>query len=387
MSGARTTLRWRLTLVYGAVAIAVGLALLFLSVYLVNRALLDGRLNVPNAFVPLPGGRVLALDTYQEQLRKATLSRLTRQGFLVLLVIGAIGIGIGYLLAGRVLRPLQQITSTAQRLSAEQLDARIALPGPEDELKQLADTFDAMLDRLQASFEAQRRFVADASHELRTPLAVMRTEVDVALADPDATADDLRAAALVVRDATMRADRLVDSLLLLARSDRLAVDGLPLRERVELPEVSAAALAAVAREAEERHIVLTSSYAPAAVYGDRGLLERLAGNLVENGVRHNVLGGEVRVTVRPGLVHVENTGPEIRLQDVRRLAEPFERLHRDSTGPGAGLGLSIVRAVADAHGARLELAPRAGGGLLAEVGFTAPRPAAHPPAGARPALA
>src|SRR3954452_24158040 len=325
MSDTRTTLRWRLTLVYGAVAVAVGLALLFLSVYLVNRALLDGRLEVRNAFVPLPGGRVLALDTYQEQLRKATLSRLTRQGFVVLLVIGAIGVGIAYFLAGRVLRPLQQITSTAQRLSAEQLDARIALPGPEDELKQLADTFDAMLDRLQASFESQRRFVADASHELRTPLAGMRTEVDVALADPDATAADLRAAALVVRDATMRADRLVDSLLLLAPSDRLSLDRLPVRARGQLPDVCAAALSAVGSEAEGRQIVLTSSYAPAAVYGDRGLLERLAGNLVENGVRHNVDGGWVRVDTGTvgdrARLQVMSSGHVVAHEDVPRLFE------------------------------------------------------------------
>src|SRR4051794_36857875 len=260
MSEARTTLRWRLTLVYGAVAVAVGLALLFLSVYLVNRALLDSRLDVPGAFVPLPGGRVLALDTFQDQLRKATLSRLTRQGFLLLLVIGAIGIGVGYLLAGRVLKPLQQISSTAQRLSAEQLDERIALPGPDDELKDLADTFDAMLDRLQASFEAQRRFVADASHELRTPLAVMRTEVDVALADPHASIAELRTAATVVRDATMRADRLVDSLLLLATTDRVPAKALPIRERVELPAVAEVAVATVQAEAAERDITVTGSY-------------------------------------------------------------------------------------------------------------------------------
>src|SRR4051812_7441598 len=379
MSDTRTTLRWRLTLVYGAVAVAVGLALLFLSVYLVNRALVDGRLEVRNAFVPLPGGRVLALDTYQEQLRKATLSRLTRQGFVVLLVIGAIGVGIAYFLAGRVLRPLQQITSTAQRLSAEQLDARIALPGPEDELKQLADTFDAMLDRLQASFEAQRRFVADASHELRTPLAVMRTEVDVALADPDATADDLRAAALVVRDATMRADRLVDSLLLLARSDRLSVDGLPLRERVELPEVSAAALSAVATEAEDRRIVLTSSYAPSAVYGDRGLLERLVGNLVENGVRHNVDGGWVRVDTGTlgdrARLQVMSSGHVVPPEEVPRLFEPFRRNGTARTARrGAGLGLSIVRAVATVHGGTVSAEARAEGGLTVTVDLPACAP-------------
>jgi signal transduction histidine kinase len=271
-----------------------------------------------------------------------------------------------------VLRPLQQITSAAQRLSAEQLDARIALPGPEDELKELADTFDAMLDRLQASFEAQRRFVADASHELRTPLAVMRTEVDVALADPHASTSDLRAAAQVVRDATMRADRLVDSLLLLARSDRLSVDGLPLRERVDLPEICALAVSAVQSEADERGIVVTSSYAPSVVLGDRGLLERLVGNLVENGVRHNVDGGWVRVDAGTlgeyARLQVMSTGPVVPEEDVPRLFEPFRRQGTARTARrGAGLGLSIVKAVATVHGGTVVAEARPGGGLTVTV--------------------
>ena len=369
---ARTTLRWRLTLVYGAVAAAVGLLLLLLSVYLVNHALVDGQIKVENAVVPLPGGRVLTLETYQEQLRHQTLSRLTRQGLLYLLLLGAVGVAAAYIIAGRVLRPLQQITSTAKRLSAEQLDDRIALPGPEDELKELADTFDAMLDRLQASFEAQRRFVADASHELRTPLAVMRTEVDVALADPAATPADLRAAALVVRDATMRADRLVDSLLLLARSDRLSVDGLPLRERVDLPEVCALATASVRAEATDRGIVVTSSYAPAAVLGDRGLLERLVGNLVENGVRHNIDGGWVRVDAGTvgdqARLQVMSGGPVVPADEVPRLFEPFRRQGTARTArKGAGLGLSIVKAVATVHGGTVVAEARPEGGLTVTV--------------------
>ena len=368
----RTTLRWRLTLVYGAVALAAGLALLVLSLYLANRALLDNRIDLPGAFVPLSNGSVLALDTFQDRLRTQTLGALLRQGLLVLLVVGAAGIGVAYLLAGRVLRPLQQITTTAQRLSAEQLDARIALPGPDDELKELADTFDAMLDRLQASFEAQRRFVADASHELRTPLAVMRTEVDVALADPDASTEELRRAAEVVRTATERADRLVDSLLLLARSDRLQVEGLPHRERVELPDVVTTALADVQREVAERGLQLASARAPAAVLGDRVLLERLAGNLVENAVRHNVDGGWLRVdtgTVQ-GLarLQVTSSGPVVPPDEVEHLFEPFRRLGTARTARrGAGLGLAIVRAVALAHGGTVRAEAPAAGGLVVTV--------------------
>ncbi|MBC7375550.1 MAG: HAMP domain-containing histidine kinase, partial [Frankiales bacterium] len=298
--------------------------------------------------------------------------RLLSQGLLALRLLGALGVGLSYFLAGRVLRPLQDITHAAQRLSAERLDARIDLAGPQDELKQLADTFDEMLGRLEAAFEAQKRFVADASHELRTPLAVMRTEVDVALADPHATTDDLRAAAGVVRDATIRADRLVDSLLLLARSDRLEVDGLALRERVELPQVAAQALAAVEAEARSRGLHIAASYAPAGVLGDSGLLERLAGNLVENAVRHNVDGGWLRVdtgTVEGrARLEVSSSGPVVPPESVAELFEPFRRhgIARTSRR-GAGLGLAIVRAVARAHGGTATASARPEGGLTVTV--------------------
>jgi len=171
--------------------------------------------------------------------------------------------------------------------------------------------------------------------------------------------------------------------MVLARSQQ----ALPRREPVDLALAARTAADASANEASARGVTVRLDLEPAPLTGDPPLVERLVANLVENGVRHNVMGGSVDVTVRPGLVHVENTGPEIRPQDVRRLAEPFERLHRDCSGPGVGLGLSIVRSVADAHGARLELQPRAGGGLVADVAFTAPRPAPHPPSSARPALA
>ena len=374
---ARTTLRWRLTLVYGAVAAAVGLVLLVLSLYLVDRALSAGQLDLPRGLgVALPDGRVLTLQAFQDSLRQQTLGRLLREGLVVLLLLGAAGVGLAYVIAGRVLTPLQQITATARRLSAEQLDSRIALPGPRDELKELADTFDAMLDRLQASFEAQRRFVADASHELRTPLAVMRTEVEVALADPQASADDLRAAATVVREATIRADRLVDSLLLLASADRLALDGLPLREPVALPAAGELAVSSVRQEAGERAITLTTSYAPAVVLGDRGLLERLVGNLVENGVRHNVDGGWVRVDTGTvagrARLQVMSSGPDVDPAEVDELFEPFRRSGTARTARrGAGLGLSIVRAVAAAHAGSVEAQARPGGGLTVTVDLPA----------------
>ena len=230
-----------------------------------------------------------------------------------------------------------------------------------------------MLARLQASFEAQRRFVADASHELRTPLAVMRTEVDVVLADPHASTEDLRAAAVVVREATERADRLVDSLLLLARSDRLSLDGLPVTERVELSAVAAAGLRAVRVEVEQRGLSLRVSWEPAAVLGDPGLLERLAGNLVENAVRHNVDGGSVEAssgTTADGQawLSVANSGAAVSADEVEQLFEPFRRHGTARTARrGAGLGLAIVRAVATVHGGTVSAVPRPGGGLVVRV--------------------
>ena len=372
-SRSRTTLRWRLTIVYGAVATAVGLLLLGLSLVLVDRALSAGFVDIRFLGVTLSDGRMLTFGEFQDQLRAEALSKVYRQGLLALLLIGTLGVLVSYYLAGRVLRPLQSITSAAQRLSVERLDARIGLNGPQDELKELADTFDEMLSRLQAAFEAQRRFVADASHELRTPLAVMRTEVDVALADPDASAAELRAAAEVVREATMRADRLVDSLLLLAQSERRAgLDGAAVRERVELPEVAAQALSAVAAEVQERRLEVATSYGPAGVVGDRGLLERLAGNLVENAVRHNVPDGWVRVdtgTVQGrSRLEVSNSGQPLAPDQVAGLFEPFRRYGTSRTARRvAGLGLSIVRAVAEVHGGAVHAAARPDGGLTVTV--------------------
>jgi signal transduction histidine kinase len=374
LPASRTTLRWRLTLVYGAVAAAVGLLLLLLSLLLVDRAVREGSLPPDTPIrISQPGlDLITTLGAVQEQLRRDALGSLLRQGLLSLVVLGALGVAMSYYLAGRVLQPLQDITAAAQRLSAERLDARIDLPGPQDELKQLADTFDEMLARLEAAFEAQRRFVADASHELRTPLAVMRTEIDVALADPDAGVPDLRAAAEVVRDASIRADRLVDSLLLLARSDRLRVDGLPVTERVELSVVVRSALDAVATEVVERDLQVETSYGPAAVLGDRGLLERLAGNLVENAVRHNVTGGWLRVDtgVVEGRARLEvaSSGPVVPADEVAHLFEPFRRHGTARTARrGAGLGLAIVRAVAQVHGGTAVAAARPDGGLTVTV--------------------
>lgn len=373
---ARTTLRWRLTLVFGGVTFAVGLVLLVLSIVFVNSATVEG--GVPGfdekfGFFNNQTGFFITIEDIREQQRQDSLRELYRQGLIALLLLGAAGVALTYVLSGRILRPLQRITSTAQRLSAEQLDERIDLPGPEDELKELADTFDAMLARLQTSFASQQRFVADASHELRTPLAVMRTEVDVALADPEATADELRASAQVVRAATERADRLVDSLLLLARSDRLGPASLPVTEPLDLASLAQAGLRAVQADLHSLGLSVQTAWNRAPVRGDAGLLERLAGNLVENAVRHNESGGFMQIstgTTEDGRswLTVANGGALLDPDDVEALFEPFRRHGRARTArAGAGLGLSICRAVARAHGGTVQGFARGQGGLVVRV--------------------
>ncbi|HEX6686393.1 MAG TPA: HAMP domain-containing sensor histidine kinase, partial [Candidatus Limnocylindrales bacterium] len=266
-------------------------------------------------------------------------------------------------------------TGSARRLSAESLGERIALRGPRDEVAELADTFDAMLDRLQATFSSQRQFVANASHELRTPLSVIRTELDVTLADPDADADELRRMAGVVRAATLRAGQLVDALLLLARTDGM---GLGVLERVDLATVVGSAWQAVRTEAERRHLRTSFACVAALSAGDPALLERVAGNLLENAVRHNVAGGwlDVRTIAGPSWVtlRVSSSGTAVDPERVEELFESFRRGGVDRTAhSGTGLGLAIVRAVVKAHHGTVSAEAVAGGGLTVTVHL----PAAH----------
>jgi hypothetical protein len=253
------------------------------------------------------------------------------------------------------------------------LDTRLRLRDARGEVAELAAGFDAMLDRLQAAFDTQRRFVANASHELRTPLAVLRTEVDVTLADPDADAAELRRMAAVVREATRRADELISGLLLLARSEApSAVDPAAVRA-VDLAEVVLPALAAARAEVARRGLRVREHRAPAPTTGDPVLLERVVGNLVENAVRHNVAAGwiEISTGVRGGTAElcVASSGPEIAADRVEELFEPFRRGPVDRTAgtPGSGLGLSIVRAVVHAHGGTVAAEPVPGGGLTVTV--------------------
>jgi signal transduction histidine kinase len=349
------TLRLRLTALYTLLFGACGALLLGLSSWIVHRQV---ERTLPAGFA------------------ERALEQLNAQYVLALGGMLLVAAALGYLVAGQALAPVRRVTGLARRVTQERLDERIAMRGPSDELRELADTVDGMLDRLAAAFDGQRRFVANASHELRTPLTVIRAEVEVALADPDASVAELRHMGEVVLEAADRTQSLLDSLMVLARSQQ----ALPRREPVDLAVAARAAAATCATEAEVRQVNVALDLAPAPLEGDPPLVERLVANLVENAVRHNEPGGRVQVTTRPGLVRVENTGADIAPEDVRRLAEPFERLGRDSDGPGAGLGLSIVRAVADAHAAELELRPRAGGGLEVEVAFPHSSPSGTTPA-------
>jgi signal transduction histidine kinase len=315
--------------------------------------------------------------TLPESLAREALEEVAVQYAVAFAGVLLVATVIGWVLAGRLLAPLKRITGTARRVSEERLDERIPVSGPHDELRELGETLNSMLDRLADSFDAQRRFVANASHELRSPLTVIRSEAEVALANPEPDLDELRGMAASVVQASRRTEALLASLLILARSQR----GLVRSEPVDLAEAAAAAAELTARAANAESVRLVVELEPAVIEGDPGLLERLAANLLENGVRYNRPGGWVAVRTRRAdggaELEVENTGPVIDRAAAARLAEPFERLERSADGPGAGLGLSIVRAVGEAHGGSLSIEPRSGGGLTVVARF--------PTAGARPA--
>src|SRR5690606_15704271 len=270
---------------------------------------------------------------WHEDLVAQAERQLVVKGVLGLLVISAAGVVGAALVAGRALRPLHQVTATAQRLSEETLDQRIRYSGADDEVAELAATFDAMLDRLGEAFEAQKRFVANASHELRTPLAVMRTEVDVTLDDPEADIEEYRRMARVVRDASERANGLVEALLVLARSEAQSGRRLVRKEETDLVNGVSAALSALSKEMRRLSLEVTTQLDPAPVVGDPSLLDRLAGNLIENAVRYNHLHG--RIWVRTGTegdrayLVVGNTGFEVDQADVPGLFEPFRRGGRE----------------------------------------------------------
>jgi signal transduction histidine kinase len=361
-------LRGRITLLTtGLVAMAGGL-LLWLGWVLAG----DVGASVPS----FPPGTTIDVDGVPVEvgqlasaLQHDAQARVLQAGSIALVCVVLAAALLAWTITGRVLQPLRDVTATARRLSVESLGERIGHRGPRDEVAELAGTFDAMLDRLQAAFASQRHFVANASHELRTPLSVIRTELDVTLADPHADAAELRRMAEVVRAATLRAGHLVEALLLLARTDGL---GVAVAEPVDLATVVTSAWRAVRAEAERRHITASFLGDTAPTVGDPALLERVAGNLLENAVRHNVDGGwiEVRLDRAPAhsCLRVNSSGTPVDPDRVGELFEPFRRAGPDRTAQsGTGLGLSIVRAVVLAHRGLVTADPVPGGGLTVTV--------------------
>jgi signal transduction histidine kinase len=372
----RPTVRLRLTLLYAGVFLLTGAALLTVSYVLVRNNITADHTSIDG----LGQGGIRLRHAVQQAVADDALHRLRVQYVIALAAMTALSVLLGWLVAGRALRPLQRITATARRVSQDTLDERIALEGPHDELRELADTFDAMLERLAAAFASQRRFVANASHELRTPLSVIRTELEVTLADPDATNAELRAMAEAVHDAMARTERLVQALLTLARSEGAVTR----RDPLDLASAARTAIAQSGREADEAGLEITTDLHPAPVRGDRRLLERLVANLVENAVAHNVPRGRISVSTTASDAHcaveVVNDGEVLDPSVLPTLLEPFQRLDRGAQGDGAGLGLSIVRSVAGAHGGAVALAARPTGGLRATVTLPRGEPAdaAHP---------
>jgi signal transduction histidine kinase len=403
----RRTVRLRLTLLYGGLFLLCGAALLAVTYVLVDHATAGYVFNGQNGAVGFsrpPGGstpsghpgqptvqvsggsgglspgQLLAqarrLEAQAAHQHAAELHQLLIQSGLALAGMAAASLMLGWFVAGRVLRRLRTITLAAHEISATSLQERLALRGPDDELKELGDTFDGLLARLEASFNAQRQFVANASHELRTPLARQRVISQVALADPDATADTLRAAHERVLASGAQQERIIEALLTLARGQA----GLGTREPFDLAEVAGQVLRARRPEAALRGLDLHETLSAAPASGDPRLAERLVANLVDNALNHNVAHGhaDVATETRNGqaVVTVVNTGPVVPPAEVGRLLRPFQRLGADRTGhgQGLGLGLSIVQAIATAHGASLAIDPRPGGGLRAEVRFPPPSP-------------
>ena len=378
-----------MALLYGALVLLIGAALLATSYILLERAL--GQIGLPTPQGD-PSGNVIITDPTtnlqttwnpsktRADMKSEALHYLLNNGLLyfgVIVLIGSIG---GYLLARQALRPVARITATAKQLSTKTLNERIGLGGPDDELRELADTFDEMLARLDAAFGSQKRFVANASHELRTPLAVIQTELDVTLSDPNAAADELRRMGEVVRDATNRAQRLVDALLALARLQGREGQGLELSESVVLNDLIPNAVAAAQAEAAVRGITISAEGDAISTTGDPRLLERVIGNLVENAVRYNVPGGWVKIVTesegigaaRVSKIVVTNSGVSVRPDEVEGLFDAFRRGGRARTGQrGAGLGLSIVRAIVDAHDGAIEAEALPAGGLKVAIALPA----------------
>jgi signal transduction histidine kinase len=376
------SIRFRYTLLYSAVLFGLA-AVLVAAIYLVLLMALRGE--------PVSAGRVckygecirlVSLSEFERLVNSQTLTKLRNYSFGALGVLFVASLGVGWVVAGRVLRPIGSITAVARDIQATDLSRRIELPGPEDELKQLADTFDAMLARLDAAFAAQRQFTADASHELRNPLAIIRTNVDVALADPHADPDDLRHTITVVKRASDRMARLVDDLLALARRQEPTLEHEPVDLGVAVTEASDDFVVPAAA----RNIVLDRAIAPGVVVtGDRDALKRAVANLLDNAVRLAPAGSRIRLATGSegdrAWIAVADEGPGIAPEDQPHVFDRFWRADkaRSRADGGTGLGLAIVRQIAQSHGGSIRLQSKVGVGSSFVIWLPVSTPAVEAP--------
>jgi signal transduction histidine kinase len=384
----RPTVRTRLTLLYTGLFAACGAIIVAVSYILVARLepQVQGQ-QAPASFLARchaeqlsahPNDRLLAKCNAYFQLqgaqhqRDVTLSHLLQYSLITLAVVIVLAAALGWIAAGRVLGPVHRITAAARAASERNLSARVALRGPRDELQELAETFDEMLDRLQAAFEGQKRFIANASHELRTPLAVMRATVDVVLDNPDSTREDLREMAADIRAAVDHAEHLIAALLILARNER----GLTVHDAVDLATVVEDVLDTVSLGDRQIHPTLE----PAVMLGDPVLVERLVANLVDNADRYNTAAGDIWISTRTaagnGQLIVANTGALLSAADAEGIFEPFRRLNERAPHDGFGLGLTIVASIAAVHGGSAVARSRDDGGLSVTVTFPSAEPTA-----------
>lgn len=407
------TIRLKLTLWYGGLFLLAGIILIAINFFMVRDSLsiapekaraavaekfdippealefgripgIPGEQGRPERYVTINGVPLpKLLEEAQHELREETLHQLWTWSLIALAIMAVVTFGGAWLLAGRMLRPLNTITGTAKRLSGSTLHERINLRGPRDELQDLADTFDDMLGRLDAAFTAQKEFVANASHELRTPLTIIRTEIDVALSDPDPSPAELAEMGEAVADAVDRSEKLIDGLLLLA-----SAESAPAQADLDLAELAENEVDLSSAEADSLGLRLELDLQRAPVKGERALLERLVGNLVENAIRHNQPEGWFSVKTRlsrdQAILEVANSGAVVPSEEVDRLFERFYRPDRSrsrKTG-GFGLGLSIVKSVAGAHGGTVTLEALREGGLRVTVAL--PAAPQQPPAPAAP---
>jgi signal transduction histidine kinase len=384
------TIRIRLTVLYGTLLFLTGLVVLVVTYVLMRKTMTDPRFGPAVTIPDVPsssdatanhaiGETIVVLKQNMNDLQALTLRSLLQRGTAALALVGAGAVGLGWIVAGRVLRPITAITATARRVADRNLHERIQATGPHDEIRELADTFDSMLDRLDRAFDGQRRFVGNASHELKTPITITRTLIEVALGSPDAPPQLVQLGRTLL-EVNARHERLIDGLLMLARSEHALTTTQP----VDLAELCTHLLEQMSG------VAVDASVNPAVILGDPILVERMVLNLIQNATHYNVSDGDIWLTTSASddtcTLQIANTGPVVAAYEIPALFEPFRRLGSDRVGSarGTGLGLSIVRSVARAHGGDVQAVPRSsaeGGGLVVTVTL----PAAPIPSGRRAA--